>query len=51
MTVTGQTPTPEDRVDVAVDPVRNALIISAGKENLTLIDGVLDEPVAGGQFP
>ncbi len=41
MTLPGQTPVPQDRVDVEVDVLSNALIISASKENLTLIKGLL----------
>jgi len=41
MTPPGQTPAPQDRVDVASDALANALIISASKENLDLIAGLL----------
>jgi len=41
MTPPGVTPTPQDRVDVATDALANALIISASKENLALIDELL----------
>ncbi|MDP6637501.1 MAG: secretin N-terminal domain-containing protein [Phycisphaerae bacterium] len=41
MTPQGTTPAPQDRVDVSVDSLTNALVISANKENLTLIDGLL----------
>ena len=41
MTLPGQTPVPQDRVDVEVDVLSNALIVSASKENLTLIKGLL----------
>ena len=41
MTPSGTTPAPQDRVDVSVDSLTNALVISANKENLTLIEGLL----------
>ena len=41
MTLPGQTPVPQDRVDVETDALSNALIISASKENLALIKGLL----------
>ena len=41
MTPPGQQPMPQDRVDVAVDTLSNALIISASKENLGLISDLL----------
>ncbi len=41
MTAQGQTPSPQDRVDVATDPLSNALIVSASKENLGLINDLL----------
>lgn len=41
MTPPGQTPAPQDRVDVATDALANALILSASKENLGLIDELL----------
>jgi len=41
MTPPGQTPAPQDRVDVASDALANALIISASKENIDLITGLL----------
>ncbi len=41
MTLPGQTPVPQDRVDVATDALSNSLIVSASKENLTLIKGLL----------
>jgi len=41
MTPPGQAPNPQDRVDVATDNLSNALIISASKENLELINGLL----------
>lgn len=43
MTAAGQTPSPQDRVDVATDSLSNALIISASKENLELINGLLSK--------
>jgi type II secretion system protein D len=43
MTLPGQTPVPQDRVDVTNDILSNALIISASKENLALIKGLLDK--------
>jgi len=51
MTAPGQTPAPQDRVDVATDALSNSLVISASKENLELIRGLLAkvdvEPDAG----
>ncbi len=41
MTPQGSQAAPQDRVDVSVDSLTNALVISANKENLTLIDGLL----------
>ncbi len=41
MTLPGQTPVPQDRVDVETDPLSNALIVSASKDNLALITGLL----------
>ena len=41
MTPTGQSPTPQDRVDVASDALSNSLIVSASKENLALIGDLL----------
>ncbi|KPK45511.1 MAG: hypothetical protein AMK72_10930, partial [Planctomycetes bacterium SM23_25] len=41
MTLPGQTPVPQDRVDVETDALSNALIVSASKENLALIKGLL----------
>ena len=41
MTPQGQPPTPQDRVDIATDGLANALIVSASKENLELIRGLL----------
>jgi type II secretion system protein D len=43
MTLPGQQPVPQDRVDVSSDGLSNALIISASKENLVLIKGLLDK--------
>jgi type II secretion system protein D len=43
MTLPGQTPVPSDRVDVATDALSNSLIISASKENLVLIKGLLEK--------
>ncbi|MFW5731765.1 MAG: secretin N-terminal domain-containing protein [Planctomycetota bacterium] len=43
MTAQGQTPSPQDRVDVATDPLSNALIVSASKENLGLINDLLSK--------
>jgi len=41
MTPQGSQAAPQDRVDVSIDSLTNALVISANKENLTLIDGLL----------
>ena len=41
MTLPGQTPAPQDRVDVATDSLTNSLIVSASKENLSLVRGLL----------
>ena len=43
MTLPGQTPVPQDRVDVATDELSNSLILSASKENLGLIKGLLEK--------
>lgn len=43
MTVPGQTPAPQDRVDVVADALTNALIVSASKENLALIRSLLEK--------
>ena len=43
MTPSGQTPIGADRVDVATDTLTNALIVSASKENLVLIQGLVDK--------
>jgi type II secretion system protein D len=41
MTPADQTPSPQDRVDVAIDSLSNSLIVSASKENLGLIRELL----------
>ncbi|MBM4017165.1 MAG: hypothetical protein FJ288_02375 [Planctomycetes bacterium] len=43
MTLPGQTPVPQDRVDIGTDALSNSLIISASKENLALIKGLLEK--------
>jgi type II secretion system protein D len=43
LTPPGQTPAPQDRVDVASDTLTNSLIVSASKENIELIKGLLDK--------
>jgi type II secretory pathway component GspD/PulD (secretin) len=43
MTLPGATPSPQDKVNVETDALSNALIISASKENLALIRGLLDK--------
>jgi type II secretion system protein D len=43
MTLPGQTPVPQDRVDVATDSLSNSLIISASKDNLALIQGLVEK--------
>ncbi|MCX5682854.1 MAG: hypothetical protein NT049_04125, partial [Planctomycetota bacterium] len=43
MTPTGAVPNPQDRVDIGTDPLSNALIVSASKENLVLIKGLLEK--------
>ncbi|NLW87882.1 MAG: hypothetical protein GXY38_13525, partial [Planctomycetes bacterium] len=43
MTIPGQAAAPQDRVDVASDSLSNSLIISASKENLSLIKGLLEK--------
>ena len=40
-TVQGQTPAPQDQVNIETDSLSNALIISASKENLALIQNLL----------
>ncbi len=41
MTAKGEEPSPQDRVDVEADSLSNALIVSASKENLGLIEDLL----------
>ena len=41
MTPSGQTPSPQDRVDVVSDALSNALVVSASRENMDLIGGLL----------
>lgn len=41
MTPPGQTPEPQNRVDIATDVLSNSLVISASRENLHLIRGLL----------
>jgi type II secretion system protein D len=41
MTPQGTTPAPQDRVDVVTDSLSNSLVVSASKENLTLIRDLL----------
>ncbi|HUU59998.1 MAG TPA: secretin N-terminal domain-containing protein, partial [Phycisphaerae bacterium] len=43
MTPQGETPTPQDQVDVDTDVLSNSLILSASKENLALIRSLLDK--------
>jgi type II secretion system protein D len=43
MTPPGAAPNPQDRVDIGTDALSNSLIISASKENLTLIKGLLEK--------
>ena len=43
MTLPGQNPSPQDRVVVSADPLSNALIIVANKENLATIRGLLEK--------
>jgi type II secretion system protein D len=43
MTLPGQTPSPQDRVDIAADVLSNSMIVSASKENLDLIKGLLEK--------
>jgi len=43
MTPPGEDAAPQDRVDVATDALTNSLIVSASKENLTLIRGLLEK--------
>ena len=54
-TLPGQTPVPTEQIDVHPDALNNALVISASKENLELIQGLLQkidvQPVIeGGQL-
>src|SRR5262249_32936324 len=54
-TLPGQTPLPSEQIDVHPDALNNALVISASKENLELIQGLLQkidvQPVIeGGQL-
>ena len=41
MTPPGQTPAPQDRVNVEIEALSNALVVSASKENLELIGALL----------
>jgi len=41
MTPAGQTPAPQDKVDIAFDGLSNSLVISASKENIDLVTGLL----------
>jgi type II secretory pathway component GspD/PulD (secretin) len=55
LTLPGQAPLPSQQIEVQPDPLNNALIISASKENLELIQGLVDkidaEPsIPGGVF-
>lgn len=43
MTLPGQTPNPQDRVVISSDPLSNALIVVANKENLEIIRGLLEK--------
>lgn len=43
MTPSGQSPAPQDRVDVAYDALANVLVVSASKENIALVKGLLDK--------
>ena len=43
MTPPGAQPAPQDRVDVAPEPLSNALVISASKENVALIRSLLEK--------
>jgi type II secretory pathway component GspD/PulD (secretin) len=42
-TLPGQTPLPSDQIDVQPDSLNNALIVSASKENLETIKGLLEK--------
>ncbi len=55
LTLPGQTPLPSDQIKIEPDSLNNALIISASKENLETIQGLIgridDEPtIPGGVF-
>ncbi len=41
LTAPGATPVPQDKVNIEIDGLSRALIISASKENLSLIEGLL----------
>ncbi|MBI5722766.1 MAG: hypothetical protein HZA50_02325 [Planctomycetes bacterium] len=43
MTPPGQTPAPQDQVDIGFDALANALIVSASKENIQLIQDLLQK--------
>jgi type II secretion system protein D len=43
MTLPGQTPNPQDRVVISSDPLSNALIIVANKENQEIIRGLIEK--------
>jgi type II secretion system protein D len=43
MTPAGQPPNPQDRVDIGTDALSNSLIVSASKENVALIRGLLEK--------
>jgi type II secretion system protein D len=43
MTAPGQTALPQNRVDIGVDGLTNSLIVSASRENLELIKGLLEK--------
>ncbi|MBL7141063.1 MAG: hypothetical protein ISS74_09155, partial [Planctomycetes bacterium] len=43
MTPQGQQPQPQDRVDVEAESLSNALIVSASKDNLALVRGLLEK--------
>jgi type II secretion system protein D len=52
-TAAGEQPSPQDRVKIETDPLNNALIVSASRENLELIQSLLlkldaEPTVAGG---
>ncbi len=55
MTLPGQQPLPSQQIEVQPDPLNNALIISASKENLELIQGLVAQidaqpTIPGGVF-